>query len=175
MPQISQRNRPRDRAWSPGAAGPILVTPVNTDPGLIRQRIRRALDRQASTVARIAATMGVARSEIISVGRDRGLVLDFTTDLMVTPDATTPDTIPASDPDRPWWDDANCSADPDSFYPEENGIYRHLDVAKAICAGCPVRPECLEYALDNREAHGVWGGLSEYERQPLQRSRRRAA
>ena len=39
--------------------------------------------------------------------------------------------------------------------------------AKAICATCPVREPCLEYALRIREPHGIWGGLSEAERRPL--------
>jgi WhiB family transcriptional regulator, redox-sensing transcriptional regulator len=40
-------------------------------------------------------------------------------------------------------------------------------VAKRICAVCPVRQPCLEYALATREAHGVWGGLNETERRTL--------
>jgi WhiB family transcriptional regulator, redox-sensing transcriptional regulator len=36
--------------------------------------------------------------------------------------------------------------------------------AKAICAGCPVREPCLDYALTIREPHGIWGGLNEAER-----------
>jgi WhiB family redox-sensing transcriptional regulator len=36
--------------------------------------------------------------------------------------------------------------------------------AKAICASCPVREPCLEYALMIREPHGIWGGLNETER-----------
>ena len=48
-------------------------------------------------------------------------------------------------------------------------------VAKAICARCPVRPDCLEYALDVRETHGIWGGLNEMERRALLRQRARAA
>ena len=39
--------------------------------------------------------------------------------------------------------------------------------AKAICAGCAVRGDCLDYALDIREPHGIWGGLSEIERRSL--------
>lgn len=36
--------------------------------------------------------------------------------------------------------------------------------AKAICATCPVREECLEFALSSREPHGIWGGMNENER-----------
>lgn len=39
--------------------------------------------------------------------------------------------------------------------------------AKAICALCPVRADCLDYALTIREPHGIWGGLSEHERLEL--------
>jgi Transcription factor WhiB len=36
--------------------------------------------------------------------------------------------------------------------------------AKRICAGCPVQPECLAFALRTHQSHGIWGGLSEQER-----------
>lgn len=39
--------------------------------------------------------------------------------------------------------------------------------AKAICATCTVRRECLEYSLAIREPHGIWGGLTESERKLL--------
>ncbi len=39
--------------------------------------------------------------------------------------------------------------------------------AKAVCRQCPVVDECLTYALDTREPHGVWGGLTEIERRDL--------
>lgn len=39
--------------------------------------------------------------------------------------------------------------------------------AKAICATCVVRHDCLEYALRIREPHGIWGGLNEVERKQL--------
>ncbi len=47
--------------------------------------------------------------------------------------------------------------------------------AKAICAGCPVRYECLEYAVRTGEAHGIWGGRNELERRVLVRQRTPAA
>ena len=43
--------------------------------------------------------------------------------------------------------------------------------AKAICASCPVREECLEYALATRQDDGVWGGLTDLERRRLRRRR----
>jgi WhiB family transcriptional regulator, redox-sensing transcriptional regulator len=39
--------------------------------------------------------------------------------------------------------------------------------AKKICAGCPVRTECLEYALNNDIWSGIWGGMTESERRRL--------
>lgn len=43
--------------------------------------------------------------------------------------------------------------------------------ARRICAGCPVRAQCLAEALDNRVEFGVWGGLTERERRALLRHR----
>jgi WhiB family redox-sensing transcriptional regulator len=43
------------------------------------------------------------------------------------------------------------------------------DAAKAICAACSVRRDCLNYALNVGEQHGVWGGLSEAERRAAMR------
>lgn len=42
--------------------------------------------------------------------------------------------------------------------------------AKAVCAGCLVRGECLDFALSGPERFGVWGGTSERERRRLRRS-----
>ena len=39
--------------------------------------------------------------------------------------------------------------------------------AKQICMTCPVRRDCLNYALSIREPHGIWGGLNEIERKSL--------
>ena len=39
--------------------------------------------------------------------------------------------------------------------------------AKAICSTCRVQRSCLEYALEIREPHGIWGGLNEHERREL--------
>ncbi len=47
--------------------------------------------------------------------------------------------------------------------------------AKAVCAACPVIENCLRWALAAREPYGVWGGLSENERDAaIQRMERRS-
>jgi WhiB family redox-sensing transcriptional regulator len=43
--------------------------------------------------------------------------------------------------------------------------------ARALCRRCPVREECLDYAMTVDEPHGIWGGLNELERRRLQRKR----
>lgn len=64
-----------------------------------------------------------------------------------------------------WQSRANCAgADPELFFPERGAS---LAEARAVCAGCTVRTECLDYALAIGEKYGVWGGLSERERRRL--------
>ncbi|MEV6767001.1 WhiB family transcriptional regulator [Nocardia sp. NPDC051030] len=66
-----------------------------------------------------------------------------------------------------WQERALCAqTDPEAFFPEKGGSTRE---AKRICLGCEVRDECLEYALQNDERFGIWGGLSERERRRLKR------
>ena len=67
---------------------------------------------------------------------------------------------------RPAWHDlARCAeTDPEMFFPEKGESTRP---AKRVCAGCEVRAECLQDALDRGERFGVWGGLSERERRVL--------
>ena len=49
---------------------------------------------------------------------------------------------------------------------------RYCHRSTAICAGCPVKTLCLEYALEQRVDHGVWGGASERERRRILKRRR---
>ncbi|MCL4449452.1 MAG: WhiB family transcriptional regulator [Actinobacteria bacterium] len=58
--------------------------------------------------------------------------------------------------------------EPDLFFPERGASTRE---AKAVCRGCIVRGECLEYALKNGERFGIWGGTSERERRRIRRAR----
>jgi WhiB family transcriptional regulator, redox-sensing transcriptional regulator len=65
-----------------------------------------------------------------------------------------------------WREQAACrGTDLDVFYPERG---ESADPARQVCAQCPVRRPCLEYALSNRITDGIWGGLTERERRPLQ-------
>jgi len=66
-----------------------------------------------------------------------------------------------------WQGDALCAqTDPEAFFPEKGGSTRD---AKKICTTCEVKSECLQYALQNDERFGIWGGLSERERRKLRR------
>lgn len=47
--------------------------------------------------------------------------------------------------------------------------------AKAICAACPARPDCLTFAVENYPQFGIWGGLNDEERYNLRRRQQRAA
>lgn len=72
-----------------------------------------------------------------------------------------------------WRQRAACRGiDPAVFYPASD---EEAQPAKAICAQCPVRQPCLEYALVNRERDGVWGGATERERRRMVRQRRKSA
>ncbi len=69
-----------------------------------------------------------------------------------------------------WESQAAClDCDPDLFFPVAlaGPALRQIAQAKAICARCPVRRECLRFALTTHQIHGVWGGTSEEERQLL--------
>jgi WhiB family transcriptional regulator, redox-sensing transcriptional regulator len=69
-----------------------------------------------------------------------------------------------------WMLQARCrGASPTEFFPSD-GL--GVESAQHICRECPVRAECLEYALVNRIEHGVWGGASERERRRILRRRR---
>jgi len=66
---------------------------------------------------------------------------------------------------------ACLEADPELFFPvgSSGPAVHQVDEAKQVCNRCPVRSACLEWALDARQEHGVWGGLTEDERRSLRR------
>jgi WhiB family transcriptional regulator, redox-sensing transcriptional regulator len=69
-----------------------------------------------------------------------------------------------------WMQEGKCrELPPETFFPSD-GV--GVEIARRICADCPVKGPCLEYALYNRIEHGVWGGASERERRRIARRRR---
>jgi WhiB family transcriptional regulator, redox-sensing transcriptional regulator len=73
-------------------------------------------------------------------------------------------------PERPaWMARGNCvGANIDIFFPERG---EDAWMAKEICDGCPVVDECLAYAFDQGEHHGIWGGTTERQRRRMRRAR----
>ena len=68
-----------------------------------------------------------------------------------------------------WQSDGLCAqTDPDVFYPE-HGDKHAAQVAKRVCAECPVIKKCLTSALRWNEPYGIWGGMSPKERQELRK------
>jgi WhiB family transcriptional regulator, redox-sensing transcriptional regulator len=69
-----------------------------------------------------------------------------------------------------WRVSAACRfAEPELFFPVSAAgrSAAETERAKSVCARCPVRRECLQFALATRQAYGVWGGMSEEERRTV--------
>lgn len=78
----------------------------------------------------------------------------------------------AWDMKRPDWQDiALCrEVDPELFFPERESDRCTSAAAVRICQSCPVQTQCLEWAIDNQEMWGVWGGVSERRRRQFRRA-----
>lgn len=63
-----------------------------------------------------------------------------------------------------------ATTDPELYYPPK-GLQASVEIrmAKNLCEGCPVKSECLTYALEANEPYGIWGGLTANERTRLRR------
>ena len=77
---------------------------------------------------------------------------------------------PDPDSESAWMAEGNCRLHPPATFFPSDGV--GVDKARKICRDCPVMARCLEYALDERIDHGVWGGCSERERRRILKSRR---
>jgi WhiB family transcriptional regulator, redox-sensing transcriptional regulator len=74
-----------------------------------------------------------------------------------------------------WRSRASClDEDPELFFPPGQGsqLQPQILAARRICAGCSVRPQCLEYALKTQQNEGIWGGLTADERAAQRRAQR---
>jgi WhiB family redox-sensing transcriptional regulator len=77
-----------------------------------------------------------------------------------------------------WRSQGEClSADPDLFFPisATGSSGSQIAQAKAVCARCEVRQECMGFALDHGDMQGIWGGTTDDERRKLRRARTRRA
>jgi WhiB family transcriptional regulator, redox-sensing transcriptional regulator len=78
--------------------------------------------------------------------------------------------------DVSWQDRAACTDMDMLFFGRDGEPRPEREIreakARAVCASCPVRAQCLDYALRNSIKHGIWGGLDGEERA---RERRRRA
>lgn len=76
------------------------------------------------------------------------------------------------DPDSAtaWMAEGNCRLYPPATFFPSDGV--GVDRARKICRDCPVISTCLEFALEERIDHGVWGGCSERERRRILKRRR---
>jgi WhiB family redox-sensing transcriptional regulator len=72
-----------------------------------------------------------------------------------------------------WMQRGLCREIPPAVFFPSDGV--GVESARRICANCPVKEPCLEYALEFRIDHGVWGGCSERERRRILKRRRVAA
>jgi WhiB family transcriptional regulator, redox-sensing transcriptional regulator len=77
-----------------------------------------------------------------------------------------------------WREEGACrDADPELFFPISmtGAALRQIEEAKRICRGCPVRVQCLAWALDNQVTDGVWGATTPQQRHAIRRLPRQAA
>ena len=73
-----------------------------------------------------------------------------------------------------WYDDAACfGADFELFFPTVGGSRKQVAEAVAVCARCPVKDPCFEFAYD-LELYGIWGGTTTGERQEMRRQQKAA-
>jgi WhiB family transcriptional regulator, redox-sensing transcriptional regulator len=77
------------------------------------------------------------------------------------------------DRDLRWMEQGACRGmDGAIFFPERGDVKGHGAIAKRVCAICPVRQRCLDFALARHERHGIWGGADAQERRQITRRRR---
>jgi WhiB family redox-sensing transcriptional regulator len=75
--------------------------------------------------------------------------------------ALTADSLTYLGPIKDWRDGASCrDTDPDLFFPvgTTGAAVDQIAAAKAVCDACPAKEPCLQFAIENNQDSGVWGG-----------------
>ncbi len=120
------------------------------------------------------------------VGREtcrQALFVKYFTSLRFNPDkrrdvsSRPPPSVKRSCTPMDWRHLSAClDEDPELFFPIGNTgpAILQIEEAKAVCRRCEVREQCLAWALEAGQDHGVWGGMSEDERRALKRRNARA-
>ena len=89
--------------------------------------------------------------------------------------ALTATTRPPNRQQDAWLCRAACRALPtELFFPAgelDNEAVEQAEEAKAVCATCPVRLQCLEFAIATNQPYGIWGGANTSERRSIRRRR----
>jgi WhiB family redox-sensing transcriptional regulator len=81
--------------------------------------------------------------------------------------------IPNNVDEHHWREAARCAQiGGDSWFPDNARTHRE---ALAICGACPVRAQCLEYAIEHEMVHGIWGGTAPRERRQMRVDANRGA
>lgn len=84
-------------------------------------------------------------------------------------------TTQSTDGDEPveWRDEAACTGQTNAMFPKNYKDITYIPYARSLCRTCPVKTECLEYALEFPAAdmHGVWAGLTPRQLAAEQRKR----
>jgi WhiB family redox-sensing transcriptional regulator len=97
-----------------------------------------------------------------------------TTDKQKLPNKNT-QTIPSFDiPKKSWFQMAACKGKTELMFPKQHKDITYIAQARVICRACPVRKQCLDYALEFPPAdmHGVWAGLTSRQLAAEQRRRK---
>jgi WhiB family transcriptional regulator, redox-sensing transcriptional regulator len=133
--------------------------------GYLPVTISRATGLNSIQIRALGETLGL---EWVAYGQPMRPPVPQVTILTLAPMPADYDVYEDDEEEPDWRDFALCAqTDPEAFFPEKGGSTRE---AKKVCRACEVRAQCLEYALETGERHGIWGGLSGRERRRLLRA-----
>ncbi len=164
---ISALNKVLEPTESPADIEVLDLYDLMPGETMVERRQRLRLELPAKAVGRTAAQAVVYAHHWSDISNRDALALRPTGIMTGPPNLGTN----LTDEDHPlaWQNDALCAEiDPELFFPEKGGST--LD-AKKICAICEVQEACLNYALENDERFGIWGGVSERDRRQINKGR----